>query len=91
MKKEEISNVEEELNKNKVEEDEIMSEWNEICCRAPLAGVGEDWVEIVIPHQVSSSASNWTEQRFQIKSSTKFYVVTFSFPNYTVGACFALL
>lgn len=42
---------------------------NHICCRAPLAGVGEDWVEIVIPHQVSSFTLNRTER---IKSSTKF-------------------
>ena len=57
--------------KVEVEEYEIMSElkdtytdiywpYNEmhICCRAPLAGVGEDWVEIVIPHQVSSSSAS---------------------------------
>ena len=63
----------EELNKNEgqnyerlevytynADNDEIMSHFNYICCRAPLAGVGEDWVEIVIPHQVSSSASNLT-------------------------------
>ena len=74
-KKEEINNVEEvwvQLTKNKgarLKEMKLLKwvEWQEICCRAPLAGVGEDWVEIVIPHQVSSSASNLIENVLKIK------------------------